>query len=357
MVPSSSKIVSRALRTHSSNVERTTCYAKMSFFIKQSFNSAGLRPRRPYRPSPIVKSFVSFCPTMASSYTDVTEIEANHVNCSAQLPLRVFSTSRQCRPNFCISKPTSNIVKATQHQYRRSHQKTYFQDPEPPHWQRPPAASGSLVVGSIIGACVGIFYWNGHLQLEATKKATREARQKANDFLQHFMMSARSLEPGRYYTLITSAFMHRDFVHLALCMLGLYSFGRTMVMMNGIPSFLVLYLGSAIAGGVAQVKFWERNRSPYTTNYGMGSSGAISGMFAAMTCAAPRSKILLFFIPMPMVAGAVLEIIISVGGMQGRWLQGWGHADHLGGMAFGAIWWLLAMRRGAPLGRLFKPRY
>ncbi|PVH68915.1 rhomboid-domain-containing protein [Cadophora sp. DSE1049] len=313
----------------------------MSFFIKQVFSSASLRPCQPCRPSLIVK-FLS---------------EPKRVNCSAQLPSRLFNTGGQCRPNLYRVGSRPYLAKVTRHQQRNSSQKTYFQDPEPPQWQPPPVATGTLVVGSIVGACVGLFYWNGHLQLEASKKATREAGQKANDFLQHFVMSARSLEPGQYYTLISSAFMHRDVVHLALCMLGLYSFGRTTVMMTGIPSFLVLYFGSAVAGGVAQVKFWERTQSPYTTNYGMGSSGAISGLFAATACAAPWSRILLFFIPMPMVAGAVLEVVISVGGMQGRWLQGWGHADHLGGMAFGAIWWLLAMRRGAPLGRLFIPRY
>lgn len=313
----------------------------MIFFIKQSFSSASLRPYQPCWPSPIVKLLIG--PKL--------------VTCSANVLARQFSTNKQCRLNLCTSDSKPNLAKGTRHHYRRSYQKTYFQDSEPPQWQPPPVATGTVIVGSIVGACVGIFYWNGHLQLEASKKATREARQKANDFLQHFVMSVRSLEPGQFYTLISSAFMHRDFVHLALCMLGLYSFGRVMVMKTGIPSFMVLYFGSAVAGGVAQVKFWQRNQSPHTTNYGMGSSGAISGLFAATACAAPWSRILLFFIPMPMVAGALLEVVISVGGMQGRWLQGWGHADHLGGMAFGAFWWLLAMRRGAPLGRLFKPRH
>ncbi|KAK0099899.1 hypothetical protein ONS96_007849 [Cadophora gregata f. sp. sojae] len=314
----------------------------MRIFVEQTFRStAFLRLRQPCRPSVLIK-FLS---------------GPKRVNCSTKLPSRPFSTSRQRRPKVFSSESTTHSAKGARHQFGRSYQKTYFQEPEPPQWQPPRVGSGALVVGSIVGACVGIFLWNGQLQLEAGKKATREARQKANDFLKHFVMSARSLEPGRYYTLITSAFMHRDVMHLALCMLGLYSFGRTTIMMTGIPSFMVLYFGAAIAGGVAQVKFWERTRPPYETNYGMGSSGAISGLFTAMACASPMSTMLLFFVPMPMVVGAVAGVVISIGGMQGRWLQGWGHADHLGGMAFGAVWWLLAMRRGAPLGRLFRPRY
>ncbi|KAH6715496.1 hypothetical protein BKA61DRAFT_604705 [Leptodontidium sp. MPI-SDFR-AT-0119] len=274
-----------------------------------------------------------------------------------QLPYRPFSTSRKFRPNLYTYKPRNHLTIALRRQHRDSSPKTYFQKPEQPRWQPSQASTGSLVVISIVGACVGVFLWNGQLQAEARQKATREARKKATDFYEQFVMTSRSLEPGRYYTLISSAFMHRDIMHLGLCMLGLFTIGRNIVVRSGVPSFIVLYFGSAVAGGVAQVRFWETNSSPYIVNHGVGSSGAISGLFAAMACAMPLSRIYLFFIPMPMVAAAVLEVGVSIGGMQGRWLQNWGHADHLGGMAFGAFWWLLAMRRGAPLGRLFRPKF
>ncbi|KAG4428587.1 hypothetical protein IFR05_015929 [Cadophora sp. M221] len=317
----------------------------MSFF-KQGFSSASLRLCQPRQQSPIGKLL----------------FKTTRVNCSIQLPCRSFNTSRQCRPNLSLYSPKNHLTITLRRKHRRSSPKTYFQEPEPPRWQspqwQPPQVNtGNLVVISIVGACVGVFLWNSKLQVEARQKVTREAQQKVIDFYEHFVMTSRSLEPGRYYTLITSAFMHRDIIHLGLCMLGLFTIGRSIVASSGVPSFIVLYFGSAVAGGVAQVRFWETNSSPYMPNRGVGSSGAISGLFAAMACSMPLSKIYVFFIPMPMVAAAVLEVGVSVGGMQGRWLQNWGHADHLGGMAFGVLWWLLAMRRGPPLGRLFSPKF
>lgn len=63
---------------------------------------------------------------------------------------------------------------------------------------------------------------------------------------------------------------------------------------------------------------------------------------------------MLMFIPMPMVAGLGLAIAASIAGLQGQWGSGIGHADHLGGMAFGAVFWLLVLRR-RPMG--YMPYY
>ncbi|KAH7321733.1 hypothetical protein BKA65DRAFT_87767 [Rhexocercosporidium sp. MPI-PUGE-AT-0058] len=320
--------------SHLSNNSRTSLTTNIMNFFKKSFSSASLPLCQPYRPPSIDKLL----------------LKTTRVNCSLQLPFRPFSTISQCRPNLYTCNPKKHLTIRLRRKHKRSSPKIYFEQPVTSRWQPPHVRTGNLVVVSLVGACVGIFFWNGHLQSEARQKATREARKKASDFYENFVMTVRSLEPGRYYTLISSAFMHRDVMHLGLCMLGLFTIGRTVVAGSGVPSFLVLYFGSAVAGGVAQVKFWEASSSPYTVNYGMGSSGAISGLFAALACSMPTSRILLLFIPMPMFVAAALNVGISVGGMQGRWLQNWGHADHLGGMAFGALWWALAMRRRAPLG-------
>lgn len=199
-----------------------------------------------------------------------------------------------------------------------------------------------------MGACGGVYAWNHLLEVEVKREYTRAARDNLIRFQEHFVMSVRSLEPGRYYTLVTSAFMHHGAWHLGVNMLCLWPLGRGILMLSGTRSFLVLYFGSAIAGGVAQVYYWKANRSPHASDHGVGASGAISGLFAAITLVSPMSPsfILPIPVPIPMVVAALLGVVISVGGIQGRWLPGLGHADHLGGMAFGVLWYLVAFRRG-----------
>jgi membrane associated rhomboid family serine protease len=160
----------------------------------------------------------------------------------------------------------------------------------------------------------------------------------------HFVHSLKNMKDGRYYTLVTSAFMHQSIMHLAMNMIGLWGFGRLIVSGFGAPSFLVLYFGSVIAGGLTQNYVWEK-RGQWNAG-GLGASGGVLGVFAATACIVPRGQMGFLFIPMPMWLGAALMVGLSVGGLQDRWLPTFGHADHLGGMAFGALLWLMALRRG-----------
>lgn len=57
---------------------------------------------------------------------------------------------------------------------------------------------------------------------------------------------------------------------------------------------------------------------------------------------------------MPMWICLVGEIGASIAGLQGYWGQSIGHADHLGGIAFGLVFWLLILRR-RPMG--YMPYY
>ena len=53
---------------------------------------------------------------------------------------------------------------------------------------------------------------------------------------------------GRWHQMITSGFLHADFMHLLFNMLGLYFFGPPLEAILGSARFLVVYLGSLIAG-------------------------------------------------------------------------------------------------------------
>lgn len=80
---------------------------------------------------------------------------------------------------------------------------------------------------------------------------------------------------------------------------------------------------------------------------GVGASGSVLGMFAAICCMMPKMPVGFVFIPVPMPAWfgigvfgagsvycALYELIPFIG-----------HTGHLGGMAFGAAWYFTQGRR------------
>jgi membrane associated rhomboid family serine protease len=222
-----------------------------------------------------------------------------------------------------------------------------YDDPFPPPPPPPPprfSKAPNTVVGGLIGICVATYGYSDFVTKAVASNASSESIAALRALDTYFVQSPKNMKEGRYYTLITAAFMHKNLMHLVFNTIGLWSFGRPVVSLFGAPSFLVLYFGSVVAGGLFQNYVWE---SQNQWNVGaVGASGGVLGVLAATACVMPKCPMSVFFVPMPMWMGLAITVGISVGGLQGRWLPSLGHADHLGGMAFGVVWWLVAMRRG-----------
>ena len=199
----------------------------------------------------------------------------------------------------------------------------------------------------MVACCVGVYGWDAHLASAYAARPLRDRRAALEKFRQDFSLSVNDLDLGRYHTLVTSAFMHTGLPHLTFNMMCLWSFGRLFATVRGVPSFAVLYFGSAVAGGVFQTYLWKREG--LTGARAVGASGALSGLFTAMTFVMPRSQMAMLFIPMPMWVGLTILVMETYGGIQNWWLPSLGHGAHAGGMGFGALWWLL-MIRGRPFG-------
>lgn len=75
---------------------------------------------------------------------------------------------------------------------------------------------------------------------------------------------------------LTYSFLHADFMHLAINCLWLLAFGSAMARVLGNGRFLVLYLASALAAGMAHVLVDSGSLIPM-----VGASGAISGTMGA----------------------------------------------------------------------------
>jgi membrane associated rhomboid family serine protease len=150
----------------------------------------------------------------------------------------------------------------------------------------------------------------------------------------------RIVNENKYYQMITSAFLHANFMHLFFNMFALFTFGSYLELtfihsfgtIIGSLYFFIIYLVSLLTGSVLTVIFHFRNKS-YVA---VGASGAVSGIIFSYIIFYPMSTVYLFFFPMPAFIFALLYIIISVYGMKSR-LGNIGHEAHLGGAFGGAI--------------------
>jgi membrane associated rhomboid family serine protease len=93
-------------------------------------------------------------------------------------------------------------------------------------------------------------------------------------------------------TLITSMFMHGGWGHLLGNMLFLWVFGNNIEDSMGHVRFLLFYLTTGVAAGLAHVFF-----SPLSTMPAVGASGAISGIMGAYILLYPRARVRTWFPP------------------------------------------------------------
>ena len=140
---------------------------------------------------------------------------------------------------------------------------------------------------------------------------------------------------------VTYMFLHQEFWHLLLNMLGLWWFGADVERYMGGRGFLRYYLLAGIGGALAAVAVsWN---SPMVT---IGASGAIFGVLVAYGFLFPNRVIYLYFlIPVRAVWCVAIFAAVTLYSLFKGSPDGVSHIAHLGGMIFGIVWFLLARNR------------
>lgn len=137
-----------------------------------------------------------------------------------------------------------------------------------------------------------------------------------------------------YKRLVTSGFLHIDWMHLVLNMYTLYIFSGGLEAHLGWLKFLVIYFGSLIGGDLLAL-FIHRNHSNYSA---VGASGAVCGMIFAGIALFPDMKISLLgpalFVPSWLFG--ILFVAGSIYGIKSK-KSNIGHDAHLGGALFGML--------------------
>jgi membrane associated rhomboid family serine protease len=152
-----------------------------------------------------------------------------------------------------------------------------------------------------------------------------------------------------WLTLLTYQFLHGGILHLLFNMLFLWVFGDNVEDAMGHVRFLVFYLLSGVAGGLAHAFFTSNSSLPL-----VGASGAIAGVIAAYLMLHPRVRVWVLafrILPLRLPAAVVLGVwalwqVVMVVATTSDGTAWWAH---VGGMTAGAVLVLFMRRPGVPL--------
>jgi membrane associated rhomboid family serine protease len=148
------------------------------------------------------------------------------------------------------------------------------------------------------------------------------------------------MERKNLYTLVTSMFLHFDFIHLFSNMIFLLIAGDSCERAMGHSRFLAFYLIVGVFSGLFYVYM-----NPVSNMTAIGASGAVFGVLAAFAILFPFRMVISFvgFIPIPLPA--IIFVLLSV------WLETYyvttgmnphiAHTAHIGGFLAGVFLTLL----------------
>jgi membrane associated rhomboid family serine protease len=138
----------------------------------------------------------------------------------------------------------------------------------------------------------------------------------------------------QYYRLITSGFLHVNWMHLIFNMLALYFFSGSIEYFFGPLQFLLIYFISMVGGDLLSL-FIHRHDSGYSS---VGASGAVCGIIFAAIAVFPGMKIGFFFIPIGIPAWiyGLAYVAYSIYGIRSR-RDNVGHESHLAGALIGML--------------------
>lgn len=147
--------------------------------------------------------------------------------------------------------------------------------------------------------------------------------------------------------LVTSMFVHASFFHLFTNMITLYFFGSFLNRLIGSGRLLTVYLAGGLVGGVFFVLLGTL-LNPNVAALAVGASGAVFALGGVLTIMAPKLRVIIFPIPMPLplwVAVIGIFVVLTVLPMLNA-VSNIAWEAHLGGFVFGLVAGYILKSRG-----------
>lgn len=193
----------------------------------------------------------------------------------------------------------------------------------------------------------------GTLILLLTAMATYSGFKHSHYFDRNKFMIDGILKNKQYDRLLSSGFLHANWIHFGFNMIALMAFSISLEHLLGVWTFLFLYLASLLGGSLLAL-YIHRNHGDYSA---VGASGAVAGVIFATIILYPTSSISFVLLPLEIknwVFG-IAYVLISIYGIKSQ-LGNIGHEAHLGGALTGTVltmairpsvitenWWMILL--------------
>ncbi len=142
------------------------------------------------------------------------------------------------------------------------------------------------------------------------------------------------IHDGALWQPFTYMFLHQEFFHLLINMLGLWWFGADVERRFGSKLFIRYYLFTGLGAALASILINLGSTVPT-----IGASGSVFGLLLAFGMFFPDRVIYLYFV-VPVKAKFCVAIfgLIELVALYQSSKDGINHFAHLGGMVFGLLW-------------------
>ena len=153
------------------------------------------------------------------------------------------------------------------------------------------------------------------------------------EFISFIALEPASVWQGqKVWTLLTSMFMHGNFLHLFVNMFSLFFLGSFLESLIGKRDYITIYFAGGLLGGVFFVLAPLFGLGDWLIP-AVGASGAIFALGGALAVITPRLPVYIMFIPIPIpmyIAIFLMFIVLS-------FIPNIANSGHFGGLVAGLI--------------------